>query len=147
MKTAERKWRQKRALFRLQMGQCYYCQGRMLLTKWNMDNGKPPLNLATIEHLDCRFNSERGKRGGEYRRVLACWYCNSVKNQLDQAVLTPEEAAYFRSPRAQRGDGPSIPPERFHALRPERLGPRPSVLPDGKTKIRNLEALLPGCPA
>lgn len=51
----------------------------------------PPMNLATIEHVDDRFSSERGQHDGELRRKLACWKCNYDRGLASQQSQPIEE--------------------------------------------------------
>lgn len=55
------------------------------------DNSKEPLsdNVATLEHLDDKFNDKRGTFHHVKRVVLACNKCNhekGKKNMMDQGI-------------------------------------------------------------
>ena len=56
-------------------------------------------NEATIDHLDSRYSSERGKHYGEFRRVAACLECNGKRAKVEQSNIPIEE----RRVRAQNG--------------------------------------------
>jgi len=50
-----------------------------------------PETLATFEHLDDRFSTERGTYRNKIRVVLACRKCNWQKGVESQAQLKLEE--------------------------------------------------------
>ena len=82
---------QRQKLWEANGGQCYYCGVTTVLPPAPAPKGWRPMpNTATTEHLDHKLSPDRGKRAGEYRRVLACFRCN---NQLGAAFLRnhPEE--------------------------------------------------------
>lgn len=60
-----------------------------------------PRNLATIDHLDDRFNPNRGTYVNELRRVLACNRCNRLRGFLSQAAQ-PIEVLRERSNRHKK---------------------------------------------
>ena len=88
-KKKEQLRRQKRGLFTRQEGKCFWCRVLMILSF--EPQPKPDKRLATIDHLDDRFSSERGWHSGECRRVLACWECNSKRGAESQAKQPIEE--------------------------------------------------------
>ena len=82
----KQKRRKKTKLFQEQDGLCWYCKTEMILI---FESPKPkvpsPLNMATFEHLDDRFNQERGSHTGKRRIVLACNQCNHAQGKQRQA--------------------------------------------------------------
>ncbi len=89
MSTARHK-RQVLALYRRQDGRCHWCECDMLPP--GPDGGKRPNpRQCTLDHLDDRFNPERGKRAGEIRRVAACWLCNHSRGVESQAKVGRRE--------------------------------------------------------
>ncbi len=85
MSTARHR-RQVRALSQRQHGRCYWCDVEMLPP--GPDGGKKPdSRQCTLDHLDDRFNPERGKHPGEIRRVAACWHCNHTRGVESQAKI------------------------------------------------------------
>lgn len=88
------KRRQVALLFRRQNGLCHWCKRLMVIfdkALHGIRHTPLPDDLATIDHLDDRFSPERGKRPGEYRRVLACNACNRKRGQESQAARPIEE--------------------------------------------------------
>lgn len=84
MPRREHHHRQVARFFKEQNGKCCWCQSEMIPT-----NGKhikhPPDNLATLEHLDDRWSSMRGKwPDGTIRRALACRKCNQDRSNARQ---------------------------------------------------------------
>lgn len=91
--TAEKKRRQRYALWRMQKGRCHWC-GCEMVKEWDhKDHESPPKNLATFDHLDDRFSPDRGSYGygSQWRRVLACWLCNFERGRQSQAEQPIEE--------------------------------------------------------
>lgn len=68
---------QRTKLYRKQRGKCHYCEVACVLISPAPD--PPPLNLATLEHLDSRYSPFRGLYSGQKRRVMACWKCNQER--------------------------------------------------------------------
>lgn len=132
MKSAARVWLQKTQLYRRQKGLCYYCKRFMRLQKWPPEYGKCPPDLATLEHLDPRGHPDRGRRVGEYRRVLACHQCNAAENRRFQSSLTPEQLAWIQAPRQSRASPPSSAPAQSTPALPDRPAP-PRWGPDSVT--------------
>lgn len=82
-------------------GICHWCGCKT----WLKPAGQPtksfaPL-MATRDHLDDRFSSERGTFPGRYRLVLACNRCNNERARISQASRPIEEL------RARAGRPPS----------------------------------------
>lgn len=101
--SQQRKRRQVEGLFKRQNGLCYWCNGAMVLFDERIMRRNRPLpdNLATVDHLDDKFSPERGKHGGEIRRVLACMRCNGLRGSMAQRSQPIEELRE----RAQRHRG------------------------------------------
>lgn len=92
MKTRERYIRQRKALYDLQGGRCYYCEIRMYLPHdGKFKPGCRRLDACTLEHLDDKYSPERGKHRGEFRRVAACAHCNERRSTERTAELTREQ--------------------------------------------------------
>lgn len=66
---------------------CYWCKRETVLPEYHGRMGRPKPNWATLEHLDARHSKERGKHGGEFRHVLACWKCNNDRDQRELKAL------------------------------------------------------------
>ena len=64
--------------------------GRMVI------RGKPPLNLATVQHYDSRLSAHRGTAHWEKRTTLYCWECNDRENEIVQTG-TPKVTRRIRS--------------------------------------------------
>lgn len=64
---------------------CYWCG---IATIWYSESkGRPPVNSATIDHLDGRLSLYRGQGGNqELRHVLACWRCNNERSHAQRAA-------------------------------------------------------------
>lgn len=87
-------------LYVRQNGECFYCQRKMLSpTVWRacfsakLKGRDIPQNLCTIEHLDDRLTTHRGKLRGE-RTVAACRACNSLvaKKRYDSLPIEEKRA-------------------------------------------------------
>lgn len=66
---------------------CYWC-GREVV-EWVFESGvAPPLNQATIDHVNSRVRGPRPKIG---RWVLACRECNEGRAREEEAELGIEE--------------------------------------------------------
>lgn len=95
----KRSKRQLILLFQRQEGRCYYCNQLMVLSLEEPRRHQPmnPLR-ATLEHLDDRWSDQRGKSPETYRRVAACWKCNTDRGNARQAAQ-PLEVLHERSKR------------------------------------------------
>ncbi len=85
MKRRTKHHRQVARLFKEQNGRCCWCNNKMIPT-----GGKhikdPPDNLCTLEHLDDKWSSMRGKwPQGTIRRAVACRKCNQARSNTRQA--------------------------------------------------------------
>lgn len=88
---------EKRArLFKRQRGLCHWCKKPMRLMKPPPKMTAPILDLCTLDHLDDRYNQERGNHFREYRVVAACWGCNRDRNEERQRTL-PRETLWAAS--------------------------------------------------
>ena len=92
MSTAKHK-RQTLALYWRQNGRCHWCECDMLPPGPDGATKKKRVNprLCTLDHLDDRFSSERGKHAGEFRRVAACWQCNQDRGAESQIRIGNKE--------------------------------------------------------
>lgn len=78
---AYKKARKKIKLYLKQKGKCYYCSRNMIMTI-GFDYSKVtkqslPPNIATIEHVYSRFESDRYDHSRNHGlNVLACYACN-----------------------------------------------------------------------
>jgi hypothetical protein len=97
----ERRWRKD--------PRCAYC-GVVTILRWTPPprregggNPRPPLNLATVDHLRDRYDPTRQDppRHGEVRRVLACWRCNNALGAI-RTALQPLEELRRRSSGARK---------------------------------------------
>lgn len=97
-KTPAKKRRQRALLFAQQHGRCYWCGCHMVMP--NPVKGQvPPLNEATLDHLDSRLSRERGTFPGQGRHVAACRQCNEQRASQEVASLSLLEL-WSRSGRA-----------------------------------------------
>jgi hypothetical protein len=56
---------------------CHWCgQKTIWAESIRKASGRMPPNIATFEHLDSRFDPDRGTYEGVERTVLACYKCN-----------------------------------------------------------------------
>ena len=69
---------------------CVFCGTKTILPPPGKPRGRVPDNWATIEHLDSRYNPERGNGTGE-RTVLCCWRCNNDRNKAEQQRVPIDE--------------------------------------------------------
>lgn len=145
MRKRYQKQDQKRALYHRQGGLCYYCGRFMRFMKWLSQYGRQPIDLATIEHLDSRYSADRGKRAGEFRRVLACYECNQAKIRADRQSLTSEQREFFLLPRASRPCAPSNVSARSAAVPQGPRGLQSSEMLAGESPRRILVEPPPGC--
>ena len=87
--------RKRREKLWLEDPRCRFC-GIYTLLKSGEGIAQPEKDrLATIEHLDSRYNSGRGTHNGE-RTTLACWKCNNKRNQIEQELI-PIDVKHERS--------------------------------------------------
>jgi hypothetical protein len=94
-----RKKRLKRfRLWEKQKGRCHYCNKKTVM-RFREGGGVIPDDEATLEHLDDRFNPNRGAFPGEPRIVVACNQCNDQKGRESQASQ-PIEELWARSGRS-----------------------------------------------
>lgn len=107
MKNSEIHRRQVARLFREQRGKCHWCKKDMVKFDPTVVRRHRPLpdHLATIDHLDHRFSSERGKHSGEARRVLACKKCNEIRGAAVVAALPIEFLRDLSGRHPMRWDG------------------------------------------
>jgi hypothetical protein len=83
------------SLFKRQGGLCYWCTQPMTLDRPKRHK-KSPDNMATIEHLEDKWDPLRGtfNDGKSFRRVAACHKCNNGRSnarQADSNVVSKEE--------------------------------------------------------
>ncbi len=102
--TQERKRRKRKWLFDHQKGLCYWCHNPMRIIQMPAKAINMPLDLCTLDHLDDRFSSDRGKHPNERRIVAACWKCNFDRSQERERNL-PKEVLWERSKRHPEGFG------------------------------------------
>jgi hypothetical protein len=74
---------------------CHWCGRELILPeecKQDKQNWQPD-NMATIDHLRSRFsiNRQEPNHTKETRLVLACYRCNEVRNDQEQATISIEE--------------------------------------------------------
>jgi hypothetical protein len=76
------KFREQRLrLYRAQDGKCHWCHKEMIwLDKFPNKSRQIPDNACTTDHLDDRLDPNRGKFGGQIRRVAACKKCNEYRS-------------------------------------------------------------------
>src|SRR5690349_5524902 len=98
MTRKQRKRTQLMRMFRRQDGRCHWCATEMIPPHSFQPKHyqRPPLTLCTFDHLDDRFSEERGKHGGEFRNVAACWKCNNDRAKAREASL-PREILWQKS--------------------------------------------------
>lgn len=84
-----RRLRKRREKLWLENPRCRFC-GIHTLLKSSEGVAQPEKDrLATIEHLDSRYKSDRGTHNGE-RTTLACWRCNNDRNKVEQEAIPIE---------------------------------------------------------
>lgn len=86
----KRKQAQLKRMFHRQGGRCAWCGMAMKPPGSHKGRGKPDPMLCTFDHFDDRFSDERGKHGGEFRNVAACWTCNNRRAQMQQANISKQ---------------------------------------------------------
>jgi len=70
---------------------CHWCGCLTVLIEGRGSHEKEyPPNMATLGHLDSRLSENRGKRSGEYRRVLACHRCNNARSRAEMKATLPQ---------------------------------------------------------
>lgn len=74
-----------------QQGKCYHCGALMVIRNLGPRPDYIPADLATIDHLDSRWNPERGKHPNKSRRVLACARCNWERGRAEERAQPIEE--------------------------------------------------------
>ena len=95
MSHGNRNYRQCKRLFAQQGGLCHYCKEPMTLERPTRHK-KVADNMATIEHLEDRYDPNRGKFAGQKRHVVACHKCNNGRNSVRQADPTVVSRAELR---------------------------------------------------
>jgi len=70
---------------------CVFCGRMTVLPKRGVKHGQTRDNLATIEHLDSKYNLMRGKFKNTERTVLCCWRCNNDRNKCEQQNVPIDE--------------------------------------------------------
>lgn len=55
-------------------GKCFWCDEEVFDLK--LDGGKPPFNMATIDHVRSRYFREKGD---DVLKVLSCFRCNAKR--------------------------------------------------------------------
>lgn len=70
-------------LWKEKNGKCFWCNCDTVLPN-QCDKKKPPLHMATIDHLRTRFMTSRKDpiAPDEYRVVLSCLKCNRLRGVL-----------------------------------------------------------------
>lgn len=94
--TASRNQKKRKWLFRHQRGLCHWCKKPMRLLTLPKQNKEIIRDLCTLDHLDDRYDPQRGQFSGERRIVAACWQCNFERNEKRQKEL-PREVLWERS--------------------------------------------------
>ena len=81
---------QKRRLYEVQGGLCHWCGQPMLPPELSPKRRgeKQQSNLCTLDHIDSRLNTERGRHAGKPRRVAACFECNQRRCNKEVAQLS-----------------------------------------------------------
>lgn len=92
-KFNQQKRRKRQALFEEQNGHCFWCAVFMVLPTGGEHMRRPPLNMATLDHLRDRFHPGRHEpvQNNERRIVLACWACNNRRGYESQQQQPIEE--------------------------------------------------------
>jgi hypothetical protein len=72
---------------------CHWCGKITVLPDGRPKIKRPPLNLATIDHLNSRHSPDRHKpnNGQEIRTVLACWQCNNERSRIEELSIPIEK--------------------------------------------------------
>lgn len=96
-----RNYAKRAKLWREHNGRCHWCPRVTQLLRRGPREGQPPLDMATIDHLDDRFSPERGRHPGKRRQVLACWECNNRRARESEAAQ-PIKALWKRAGHAPR---------------------------------------------
>lgn len=80
---------------------CHWCKRVTVLPVQGVSiSGKPPDDLATIDHIVSRYYREPGQRFAHAANtVLACWSCNQRRCDEENALVPIEELRV----RAQNG--------------------------------------------
>ena len=76
-----REARRKHRHWHEQGGLCIWCNNPARLIEWDTANGKPPDDMATLEHVVPRGDKKRGTfpDDGERRYAMACYACNHAR--------------------------------------------------------------------
>ena len=82
----------------LEDDRCRFCRKPTLLPQFCTKEviARNRDRMATIEHLDSRYNPNRGKSDNEERTTLACWRCNNDRNKIEQESI-PKKILQERS--------------------------------------------------
>lgn len=82
--------RRRQNAYRDQDGKCYFCDCEMRLVE--TCRGKLGDDVATLYHLDCRYDVDRGTYPEHVERtVLACAACSRAVSRERQALVPIEE--------------------------------------------------------
>ena len=108
MANSNRLARRRKKLW-LEDDRCRFCRKPTILAQFSTKEvvARNRDRLATIEHLDSRYNPNRGNRGknengeNEERTTLACWRCNNDRNKVEQESI-PREVLHERSSHGRR---------------------------------------------
>lgn len=68
---------------------CHWCGNDTVLMEGHIKY--PPPNMATLDHLDDRFDVNRGSYAHAERTVLACVACNNARGAIRQRELWEEQ--------------------------------------------------------
>lgn len=87
----------------LEDDRCRFCRKPTILAQFSTAEvvARNRDRTATIEHLDSRYNPNRGKSENEERTTLACWRCNNDRNKIEQESI-PKEILHERSSHGNR---------------------------------------------
>src|SRR5882757_9421759 len=77
-------------LYKMQDRLCHWCKCQMSLAVPKLHES-PRKDLATIDHLDSRYNPLRGSFKGQLRHVAACWECNQKRCDEETKALPIQE--------------------------------------------------------
>ena len=88
-------------LWNRQDGLCFWCGCKMVRLEPQAKRKQFPDNACTLDHLDDKFDPERGKKTGR-RRVLACRKCNQDRGRES------ERRAGIAELRRRAGQSPAV---------------------------------------
>lgn len=74
----------------IQDSRCRFCRVHTMLPEHVHAGLASKEVMATIEHLDSRYNPLRGTYRNQERTTLACWKCNNDRNRKEQASVDIE---------------------------------------------------------